>query len=195
MKPQPTLETQRLQLRAFAATDADRVQRLAGDRAVSATTVNIPYPYEDGRAEAWIASHRLEYKEGRVVTFAIVLRSENALIGAIGLTISEKHSRAELGYWIGSAYWNQGYCTEAVRALLRYGFEDLTLNKIHASFFKENLASGRVMEKVRMLYEGCRRQHFQKENEFRDRIDYGILRSEFSPIAADPKQNGERNGK
>ena len=57
------------------------------------------------------------------MVFAITLRS-GELVGAIGLSLGEKHRRGELGYWIGKAFWNNGYCTEAVQAVVRYGFEE-----------------------------------------------------------------------
>jgi len=71
---QPTeLKTERLTLRPFVLSDAKDVQRLAGDRAVADTTANIPYPYKDGLAEAWIESHPRSLAEGKGVTFAVVL--------------------------------------------------------------------------------------------------------------------------
>ena len=123
MPTQPTLETARLALRPFRTADADEVQRLAGDRAVADTTLNVPHPYEDGMAERWISNHRDWFERGQQAVFAITLRSDGTLIGAIGLLINGEDQRAELGYWIGKPYWNQGYCTEAARAVLGFGFE------------------------------------------------------------------------
>jgi len=115
------------------------------------------------------------------VTFAIVHREEKYLVGAIGLSgISKEHETAEVGYWIGKPYWNQGYCTEAVKAVLKYSFDVLKLHRIHARHFKSNPASGRVMQKSGMKYEGCLRQHFKKWGNYEDSELYGILREEFS---------------
>jgi [ribosomal protein S5]-alanine N-acetyltransferase len=60
MKPIPTLETKRLTLRAFRLDDAAEVQRLAGDRSIADTTLNIPHPYQDGMAQAWISIEDVE---------------------------------------------------------------------------------------------------------------------------------------
>ena len=76
-------------------------------------------------------------------------------------------------------YWNNGYGTEAVQAVLKYGFEVLGLNRIHAKHFKRNPASGRILQKIGMKYEGCQRQHFKKWDNFEDIELYGILRSEY----------------
>jgi len=125
MKERPTLETTRLILRPFTVADAPDVQRLAGDREVASTTLNVPHPYEDGMAEQWIGTHQEKYERGELVNFALVRRADNALIGAIGLRITQQHTHAELGYWIGKSYWNAGYCTEAAHAVVAYGFEAL----------------------------------------------------------------------
>ena len=84
----PQLKTQRLLLRALRLADAPRVRRLAGERAVASTTVRIPHPYEDGMAEQWIHEQQRRYRSGQEVSFAIVLRSRNLLIGSIGLRLT-----------------------------------------------------------------------------------------------------------
>jgi ribosomal-protein-alanine N-acetyltransferase len=185
MAGQPEIRTERLLLRPFALADAPIVQRLAGDREIAATTLNIPHPYEDGMAEEWIDSHPERFAKGEGVTFAVVRWPADTLIGAIGLGISGQHQHAELGYWIGKPYWNDGYCTEAAGAVLRYGFAELGLNRIYAQHMGRNPASGRVMEKVGMQYEGCLRQHFKKWGVFEDVRRYGILRSEYRQIRQD----------
>jgi ribosomal-protein-alanine N-acetyltransferase len=179
MKERPTLETTRLILRPFTVADAPDVQRLAGDREIASTTLNVPHPYEDGMAEQWIGTHQAKYERGELVNFAIVRRADNALIGAIGLQINQQHTHAELGYWIGKPYWNAGYCTEAAQAVVGYGFEVLGLHRIHASYLTRNPASGRVMQKLGMLNEGCLRQHVNKWEVFEDLAIYGILKSEY----------------
>lgn len=184
MKERPSLQTERLILRPFSLADTADVQRLAGDREVASTTLNIPHPYEDGLAEQWIGTHQEQFEQGREVVFAVVLHSERVLIGAIGLVINQHQERAELGYWVGKPYWNRGYGTEAARAVLQYGFEVLQLRRIHASHLKRNPASGRVMQKIGMTYEGCSRQHVKKWGIFEDLERYGILKSEYEPDEA-----------
>ena len=185
MTEQPTLHTDRLVLRPFVDADAGQVQLLAGDRAVAAMTLHIPHPYEDGMAQAWIATHELAFRNGEQATFAVVLRDEDVLIGAVGLRIVAEGQRAELGYWIGRPWWGRGYCTEAARAAVRYGFEGLRLNRISASHFSGNPASGRVMQKLGMQREGCQRQHIRKGDRYVDLICYGILRGEHEAQLGD----------
>ncbi len=177
-KTYPTLRTKRLVLDVFTPADAPTVQLLAGDKDVAVTTLLIPHPYPDGAAEAWIATHQRDFDNGKSIVFAIRLRANHALIGCISLSLEPEHLRAEMGYWIGKLYWNQGYCTEAARAVIQFAFYDLGLKRICAHYFASNPASRRIMQKVGMQREGCLRQHVQKWQQWQDVEIYGILRGE-----------------
>jgi ribosomal-protein-alanine N-acetyltransferase len=178
MKNLPTLPTERLLLRPFALRDAEDVQRLAGAYEVARSTF-MPHPYRAGLAEAWIRSQAEDFARGRGVDFAITLRPAGELIGSIGMAIDLTHEHGQLGYWIGVPHWNRGYCTEAVRAVLGYGFETLDLHRIWAPHFTSNPASGRVLQKVGMTYEGCQREHYTRFGRFEDVALYGLLRREY----------------
>lgn len=160
--------------------DAQVVTELAGDESVASTTLNIPHPYEDGMANTWISTHQRLFEEKTEVILAITHRRKKDLIGAIGLSeISEVHETAAMGYWIGRKYRNHGYCTEAARAILKYGFGQLKLHKIYAHHLSRNPSSGRVMQKLGMKKEGTLRKHVKKWEVFEDIEFYGILRDEF----------------
>lgn len=180
-KPFPTLSTERLILRPFSPDDADAVARLAGAVEVASTTLSIPHPYPEGAAAAWIAGHAESFAQGRAVPFAITLRSDGALAGAIGLEIDPEHLHAELGYWIAVPFWGRGYATEAARAMVRYGFEELGLHRIFAAHFTRNPSSGRVLEKIGMIHEGHRRGHLRKWGVLEDIEEYGLLRNDPLP--------------
>ena len=154
------------------------MKRLAGDRAISDTTLEIPHPYEDGMAEQWISSRTEQFALGKHISLAITLRATGALIGTIGLGLRQEDDCGELGYWIGVPYWNQGYCTEAAQALIRYAFDDLGMHRVFAEHMVRNPGSGRVMQKAGMTYEGTLRQHVRKWDKYEDLAVYGILRSD-----------------
>lgn len=176
---QPDLTTARLVLRPFHPSDADVVTALAGERDVAFNTLNIPHPYERRHAEEWIAAHPGQLRRRESVTYAITLRENRAVIGAAGLILDQANETAELGYWIGSAWWGRGYASEAARALLGWGFAKLGLHRIHASHFPRNPASGAVLRKIGMRHEGRLREHILKWGEHLDLERYGILRTEF----------------
>lgn len=167
--------TERLLLRPFTLADAPAVQRLAGAREIALNTLLIPYPYPEGAAEAWISKPR----DPHDINFAITLRESGELVGAIGLVVGREHDRAEIGYWIAVEHWNRGYATEAARAVIRYGFEELNLNRIFAVHFARNAGSGRVMQKLGMRHEGSLREHLVKWGERIDVEVYGILRGDW----------------
>jgi [ribosomal protein S5]-alanine N-acetyltransferase len=151
------------------------VERLVGDPLVAATTLNIPHPYPPGAAEAWIGSHG---QDENAFEFALERRDDGALLGAIALRVVPEHARAEIGYWVGVPYWNNGYATEATRALIAYAFDELGLNRVYAFHFPGNPASGRVMEKAGMRFEGELREHHRKGEGYRSSRVYGIIRSD-----------------
>ena len=158
--------------------DAPLVRRYAGDPKIARVTLNVPHPYPDGGAEKWIASHMLDYLEQRNVVFS-VRSHDGELFGAINLHLDLKNKVGIMGYWIGVPFWNNGYCTDAARKLVQYGFEHFPLNKVFALHLAVNPASGRVMQKCGMQQEGLRRQHVIKDGVPMDIVEYSILRNEF----------------
>ena len=182
MRSAPPLLTERLLLRSFTLEDAADVQRLANDRDIAAMLPNMPHPYEDGMAEKWIHSCYGKFDKDEALNFAIALRINKNLIGGIALKLDLKNENAELGYWIGKPYWNRGYCTEAAKAIVAYSFEVLKLNRIYAYHFTRNPASGRVMEKIGMRYEGYRRQHTKRWENFEDSMGYGMLKVDYDSL-------------
>jgi RimJ/RimL family protein N-acetyltransferase len=179
MAHQPTLVTKRLILRPFELSDAKAVQRLAGDRAIADTTLNIPHPYDDGAAEEWISTHKPKFASHELANFAITRRTNGELLGAVGLAMVPQFQRAELGYWMGKQYWNRGYCTEASMAVVEYAFTRLGVNRVYAVHFKRNPASGQVMKKLGMKREGVLRQHAKKWDSYEDMVFYGLLRKDW----------------
>jgi RimJ/RimL family protein N-acetyltransferase len=176
---QPTLDTDRLVLRPFAADDAFDVERLAGMREIADTTLNIPHPYPHGGAAAWIGLHQSAWNDGTNATFAIISKKTGKLLGAISLMIKREHQRAELGYWIAADSWNAGYATEASQRIIDFGFEDLKLHRIEARHMLRNPASGRVMRKLGMQHEGVHRESALKWDRFESLAVYSILEPEW----------------
>lgn len=179
--PFPFLATERLRLRAFRPDDAGAIQRLASVKEVAAGTLTLPHPYPDGAAPQWIADQQREYDAGRAVHFAVTLASDGTLIGAIGLDFVADHRHARLGYWLGHPYWGCGYATEAVKAVIAYGFAQRQVHRIYAGHFLHNPASGRVLQKAGFSYEGRLRHHYWRFGEYVDVALYGLVNDEFGP--------------
>ena len=178
--PQPRLTTPRLVLRPFTPTDAPIVQELLSDPEIAAGTLRIPHPYPAGAAAEWIAGLAPKWAEGRFAAWALAAAASDRVLGAISLRVTPAHRRAEVGYWVARAAWGQGYATEAVRAMVDYGFEVLDLHRVEGHCYAENSASGRVMQRAGMRHEGRVRGTVFREKESvpRDLELYSIIRSD-----------------
>jgi RimJ/RimL family protein N-acetyltransferase len=179
MLPEP-IQTKRLLLRAPLLDDAPILYELLQEKDIARTTANIPHPYPEDLAMQWIENKRYIMQEGDAeMGFLITSLEHGNVLGGIGLRIDNEHQAAEVGYWIGKPYWGNGYATEALQAIIEYGFTQLNLNRIFADYQTDNLASRRVMEKCGMTFEGILRQHVIKWGEFKDLGVLSILREEF----------------
>ena len=116
---------------------------------------------------------------GELVNFAVALRSNGSFLGVIGLHRDANGRAAELSYWVGKPFWNQGYATEAVKAVLRHGLAELGLDRVDAAHFTRNPASGRVMQNAGMLHEGFLKAHTEKWGKFEDLELYGATNEQI----------------
>jgi ribosomal-protein-alanine N-acetyltransferase len=179
------LETPRLLLRPLKLEDAPMVSKLAGRREIAHTTISIPHPYSEAQALDWISRHIGPRAANKEIVFAIMLRANVQLVGTIGLRdIDKEHSQAELGFWVAVEAWGKGYATEASSAVLRFGFEELQLNRIYAHHMVRNPASGRVLEKIGMKQEGLLRQRVRKWGVFEDVVLLAVLKKDWRSSTA-----------
>ena len=148
------LDTDRLVLRPLTMRDAPRVADLLNDSDVAEPTLNIPHPYRLEYAEDWVGRHAAQDPASNEIVFAIECRTDGLLIGAVGLVVEPNGWKPELGFWLGKAYWNQGYMTEAVIRVLHFAFDDLSAKAVRAAAFPENASSIRVQEKAGMVVTG-----------------------------------------
>ncbi len=173
----PLLTTERLTLRPFTLADAPAVVRLLSDREV-AKTLTVPFPYGLRHAREWIASHAPAAERSERFAWAITAKEADRLMGAIELRVHSQPHVGELGYWLGRDFWGQGYMTEAAQAVLAYGFREVGLYRIQAKHWHNNPASGRVMQKIGMTYEGTLRAATFRWGEYLDVLVYAVLRDE-----------------
>jgi ribosomal-protein-alanine N-acetyltransferase len=147
------LDTARLRLRPYEATDARRLSYLAGDYDVAKMCGRIPHPYPVLIAEGWIALQAAARRRGEDYPFAVVL-PRDGLIGSCGVSrkagsANEPHADEwELGYWIGRPYWGLGYASEAAAAVMDWARDQLGARVFTAGHFDDNPASGAVLRKL-----------------------------------------------
>lgn len=172
----PVLPTRsgRFVLRPFTLDDAPDVYEHLADPRIAATTT-VRYPYPEGAAEGWIASHGPAAEAGTDVTWAIATTEDNRAIGAIAIHLAQEHRRAEIGYWLATPFWGQGVMTDAAQTVVAWGFETLGLHRIQATCLSHNAGSYRVMEKAGMVREGILRGYALRNGDFADIAMYAIV--------------------
>ena len=109
----------------------------------------------------------------------VVIKDTNEPIGTINaVQVSKAHNLVEVGYCYGVRFWNKGYGTEALKAFITYLFDEVEVDKIIACYLSLNSASGRVMEKAGMHYDGTLKNYFvdKKTGKRCDKICYSIDR-------------------
>jgi len=178
----PSIETSRLLLRPFTHTDWLGLRRLDEDLDLQR------YRWGNSISEAQTRDCvdrfcALEGDPSRTrFPFAIILRQPEGFAGACGLNLTNLPFReAEAWYELRRDLWGGGYTTEAVRALLQFGFAGMGLHRVWAACHPDNVGSRRVMEKSGMTYEGRLRESFLTGGVWRDSLIYAILSREWPP--------------
>ena len=139
---------------------------------------DIPKTLEETKYELNYWRNIFYRSEG--IYFAIAQKSDDKMIGSIGLTTYSKyHNRIELSYDLSRQYWNQGIMTKSIQALTKYTFETLKINRLEAITSIFNEASVRLLEKCGFVYEGCLRQHRYHLGKFVDVYSFSLLRDDF----------------
>ena len=164
----------RISLRKFSLDDCADVFEYGSDE----TTVK--YLVWDGLKTMDDAKKNIaEYYLSRPGIYAIILTETSKCIGCISLDLHPHHEKADVGYVLNRSYWNKGYMTEALASIIAFCFEVLQLNRVEASHYVGNEASGRVMEKCGMRREGLGIEEEKIKGVFRDIVHYGITRSQY----------------
>lgn len=121
------------------------------------------------------------FKENRGIRWGIAKKGGKELVGTCGIYDWNKTARrAEIGGDLDPAFWGQGIMTEALRAILRYGFEKMELNRIQATVDSENIRSIKLLKRLGFKKEGILRQHSYFSGQFRDDVVFSLLKKEWT---------------
>ena len=175
----PVLETEDLVLRKPRLSDAAEMYAYASDPEVARYVLWEPHT-SISDTKAFIRDLRRRIRNGFPTSWVITLRTTGQVIGTIGfMWYSAENSSAELGYSLSRKYWNHGYATQALEAVVRQSFRSLPVNRLEAQHDVRNPASGRVMEKCGLRREGILRSRIRNKGEYIDVALWAILRSDF----------------
>lgn len=176
-----TINTERLILRRFEIDDANNMfNNWGSDEEV------IKFLSWDKHEDVNFTKYLLnlwidEYSDEKNYHWAIELKETKEVIGDIKVfKLKDKTASCEIGYCLSRKFWNKGITSEAMKSVIGYMFEEIGLNRIVAMHNPKNIASGKVMIKNNMTYEGTLRQAGKLGNEFYDLKIYSILKSEYT---------------
>lgn len=175
----PALTTERLRLRELKINDAADVFAFRSDPVVQ--KYNDEPMLHVNEAAAFIEEMQAKYAALEHLLWGVTLPENDRVVGLVGLgSWSRHHRRAEVGYDLAKAYWGQGIGSEAVRAVLRFGFEELNLNRIEAATIADNHESVGLLNKLGFKLEGIRRGYsWEWDGTFHDSAMFGLLRNEM----------------
>lgn len=179
IKLMPNLETPRMVLRKLVPRDASDMYEYSSNSNV--TRFLTWTEHESLRyTKQYIRYIISRYRTGDFLDWGIVLKSNDKMIGTCGLTsIDTENSRAEIGYVLNPDYWNNGYASEAVRAVIEYLFNVIGVNKVEARIMTGNLPSASVLKKCGLRFEGCLKQELFVKGRYVDVEHFGICKDEY----------------
>ncbi len=175
--------TERLVLRTFECSDSDAVLRnWAGDAKVQNMYGEPVYEtLED--VNGLLGKYIQSYESGTYFRWGIFEKSSGECIGQIAYFLVDVNNHfGEIEYCIGRAFQGKGYATEACRAVIRYGFEQIGFNKVQICCRPSNTPSNKVIDKCGFTYEGTLRDFFYMDGHYEDRKYYSILASEYKGL-------------
>ncbi len=174
------INTERLQMRRFVTSDAESVFRnWASDPDVQLNYGEPVYETQESVSEL-LDKYIAKYDEPYYYRWAVIEKSSGECVGQIAYFLVDPGNEfAEIEYCIGSSYQGRGYATEACKAVIRYGLEQIGLHKVQICCRTSNQKSRKVIEKCGFIYEGTLRDYFKMgENTFEGRMYYSILQNE-----------------
>ena len=169
------IETERLILREITQDDKEELFKLHSDPEVQKYTGEAVVESKQ-QIERAIEERIKDYKKYGYGRLAVIGKERNKFIGWAGLTYLPEFDKVDLGYRLKKEFWDMGFATEASKAIIDYGFNELGLDLIFAIAFPENKASIKVMEKVGMKYH----KHAPYEEGAEDAIWYQIHKNAYN---------------
>ncbi|HLY29604.1 MAG TPA: GNAT family protein [Ktedonobacterales bacterium] len=175
----PTLTTERLILREMRQKDAPDLLAILGDSEVT-RYLDLSSFTELAQAETLIERLHASFQAQERWRWGIALQHDDRLIGTGGfIRWNRGWQSAEIGYDLAHAYWRQGFMSEALRAMLTFGFEQMELHRVEAEVMPENQASARMLAKLGFRYEGTLRQRGFWKGAYHDLEMHALLREEY----------------
>jgi ribosomal-protein-alanine N-acetyltransferase len=163
----PRIGTERLLLRQEKLDEAEAVFAVFSDPKVTQFH-NLDTFCEIEEAFDLIKRRAKRFEIGCGIRWGITLKQDNILIGSCGFTWDKQACSADMGYELASTYWRQGIMTEALQAILQFGFEEMGLQFVVAEVMLNNIASKKLLEKLGFQSQGVLKQHGFWKRQYHD---------------------------
>jgi ribosomal-protein-alanine N-acetyltransferase len=170
----PLLETERLVLRQLAATDAQDSFLFLSDEETMRYYDPAPMTQLE-QAEKSILRHQKRFADQEAIRWGITLKGEDKVVGNCGYSWEAENFSAELSYILAKPYWNKGIMSEALAAILQFGFDSCRLHRFQAHVALPNHASVQVLRKLGFQEEGLLRESLYVDNQFCDEKIFALL--------------------
>jgi len=171
----PTLETQRLKLRKIQPEDKYGIFDIYSSSEAMRYFGKVPYT-SISEAEDMIEKVVKAFQNKEGIRWGITLRASDKLIGSGGFwRLLKDHLRAEIGYDLNPAYWKKGIMSEALEAMIEFGFKKMNLHTVEANIDPANIASEKLLEKMGFRKEGHITESFLLNGEFTDTGIYSLI--------------------
>ena len=174
----PELETERLNLIEIKQSYLDDYYKLFSDERVTRYYNIIPFK-EKSEVQKHLDWFECRFKDKSGIRWGIVLKGRENMIGTLGFNNFQKAHRANIGYDLQFEYWNNGIISEALRGIIRFGFDELEINRIEAEIMQGNIASEKVLSKLGFKKEGVLRDWMYWNEKHYDMTMYSLLRGEL----------------
>jgi len=172
----PLIETDRLMLRPFRYDDIDEYLSFFANADVQKYLGNILIPKDIEDARRWVNNMNGRcLKSKLVLTWCIEYKEKHKVIGRCDLGGFVRKSMADISYYLSKEFWNQGFASEAVNAVVRFGLENLGLHRIQTTVLPENIYSLKLLKRIGFAEEGflCK---YDYGKEFHDTIMLSIIK-------------------
>ena len=174
----PVLQTKRLDLIEIKQNHLADLFKLFGDDSVT-KFYNIETLTEKKEAQKLIDWFQERFKDKLGIRWGIAIKGKDKIIGTIGFNNFTTGHRANIGYDLQKDYWNNGYITESLTAIIKYGFEELEINRIEAECMPGNIFSERALNRLGFLKEGLLRDWMLWNGKHYDMIMYSLIKKDF----------------
>lgn len=174
----PELRTERLRLIEIKQIHLNDYYNLFKDERVAHYYNIVPFK-EEKDAQKYLDWFESRFKARLGIRWGIALKKSEHIIGTAGFNNFQKNHRASLGYDLQFDHWNKGITTEALKAIIMFGFQELEINRVEAEVMQGNIASEKVLEKLKFKKEGILREWMYWNENHYDMTMFSLLKKDL----------------